>query len=300
MRHTCTIENDILRSYALTDSGNRRTILTSAAANPKTAKGAKLPLVAAIMHLAPADRSGYNTCPYASPACKYACLNTSGHGGINLVNDSNAVQETRVLKTRWLFEFGDHFLAQLREEIAALERKAKKRGLGCAVRINGTSDLGFHRMKLSDSGLSLMQTFPNVRFYDYTKVLSRIRTKLPENYHLTFSLSESNDAHALSALARGFNVAAVLRLGKYDPMPGSWSGYPVIDGTDHDFRFLDPSGGYIVGLRPKGRAITDRSGFVRDLDSTLDPARVPVLAVNEPTRNVPQFDARTTLTLSAV
>ena len=105
------------------------------------------------------------------------------------------------------------------------------------------------------------------------------RDALPINYHLTFSLSECNDRHAIAALDAGFNVAVVLRLKDSDPMPESWSGYPVVDGTEHDFRFLDPAGPCIVGLRPKGRAKSDRSGFVRELDAVLDPERVPVLAV---------------------
>ena len=280
MCQTCKIEDAILAGYALTPAGQPRQILTAASANPKTAKGAKLPILAAILHLSPANRSGYQTCPYASPACRYACLNTAGHGGINLIDDSNAVQRTRVDKTRWLFEYPEHFLSQLADEIARLERRANRLGLQCAVRLNGTSDLAWSSaFRVPDTGQTIIDTFPNVQFYDYTKVISRIGSgKLPSNYHLTFSLSESNDRHAIAALARGCNVAVVLRLADHEPMPSVWCGYPVVDGTEHDFRFLDPSGGYIVGLRPKGRAKRDTSGFVRDLDAGLVPERIPVLA----------------------
>jgi hypothetical protein len=37
---------------------------------------------------------------------------------------------------------------------------------------------------------------------------------------------------------------------------------PVIDGDLHDYRPLDESG-VIVGLRAKGQAMSDKSGFVR-------------------------------------
>ena len=162
--------DETLASYALTPAGKRRAILTAAASNPKTAKGEKLPFVAALLHLAPANRSGHNTCVYASIACRYACLNTAGHGGINLINDSNAVQRTRILKTKWLFEYQDHFLVQLADEISALERKARKYGKRCAIRLNGTSDLAWETLKMPDTGENIFQRFSGVQFYDYTKV----------------------------------------------------------------------------------------------------------------------------------
>lgn len=266
--------------YALTPAGQPRKILTAAAANPKTAKGEKLPYVAALLHLAPANRSGHNTCSHASERCRYVCLNTAGHGGINLVNDSNHVQRTRIAKTKWLFEYQQHFLSQLWHEINAMTRKAERLGKHVAIRLNGTSDLAWERLKFADTGLNLFEAFPEVQFYDYTKVISRLtHGTVPENYHLTFSLSECNDRHAAQALERGYNVAAVLRLKDHDPMPQSWGGYPVIDGTEHDFRFLDERIPGIVALRPKGRAKYDTSGFVRDLDGGLDVSRVPVLAI---------------------
>jgi hypothetical protein len=43
-------------------------------------------------------------------------------------------------------------------------------------------------------------------------------------------------------------------------LPSTWLGFPVIDGDRHDARFLDPAG-VIVGLRAKGLARVDTSGF---------------------------------------
>ena len=50
--------------------------------NPKILKGMKQGYMTYILHLAPADVSGYNTCPKATAGCKAACLNTAGRGGM--------------------------------------------------------------------------------------------------------------------------------------------------------------------------------------------------------------------------
>src|SRR5215211_5993974 len=97
----------------LMPSGHPVKLLTAAASNPKTAKGSYLPYTGALLHLSPADRSGYQVCTHASDACKYACLNTAGRGGVGLVDDSNATQRARIRKTRFLFEQTDAFMAQL-------------------------------------------------------------------------------------------------------------------------------------------------------------------------------------------
>jgi hypothetical protein len=45
-------------------------------------------------------------------------------------------------------------------------------------------------------------------------------------------------------------------------LPDLWYGYEVVDGDSTDLRFLDPKGGYVIGLRAKGKARKDTSGFV--------------------------------------
>lgn len=107
-----------------------------------------------------------------------------------------------------------------------------------------------------------MEEFPNVRFYDYTKVLNRLSKPLPSNYSVVFSKNEANDVEADAALKMGFNVSVVFDLSKNDDMPTTYNGIPVHDGDETDARFLDPQGGYIIGLRAKGQAKKDSSGFV--------------------------------------
>ena len=90
------------------------------------------------------------------------------------------------------------------------------------------------------------------------KEVATLIRDLPSNYHLTFSRTESNWSDCLRVLAAGKNVAAV-----FDKVPASYEGFTVIDGDKHDLRQLDPKGGVIVGLSPKGRkAKKDTSGFV--------------------------------------
>jgi hypothetical protein len=107
-----------------------------------------------------------------------------------------------------------------------------------------------------------MAMFPNVQFYDYTKV-PVARRNPAANYHLTFSLSESNDADAYDALAAGYNVAVVFDIkSRGGELPATFMGREVINADDSDVRFYDPRG-VIVGLKAKGDAKRDRSGFVR-------------------------------------
>jgi hypothetical protein len=155
----------------------------------------------------------------------------------------------RLRKTRWWVEDRPGFLSQLHRELTALQRRAARTGQPIAVRLNGTSDIEWER----HLDLSL---YPNVQFYDYTKIARRFGRTQPANYHLTFSRSEDNGRVADRLMAQGVSIAVV-----FDRIPESWQGRPVIDGTAHDLRFLDPSG-VIVGLTPKGRARRDCSGFV--------------------------------------
>lgn len=212
--------------------------------NHKTVKGEKLGYFTGILYLAPANLSGYEVCPMRSKGCTASCLFTSGMGAF-----SN-VQSARIRKTVDFFTKRDEFMAQLKKDIKSLEKKAKKMGMQPAVRLNGTSDIEWTRF-------GIMQEFPNIRFYDYTKCVNRLLSDKPDNYYLTFSRSEDNREDCITALSEGYNVAVVFK----DTLPEEWNGYPVVDGDESDVRFMDPAG-TIIGLRAKGKAKKDKSGFV--------------------------------------
>lgn len=219
-------------------------------ANPKIQKGAKLGYLSFILHLAPADLSGKETCPKRTSGCTAACLNTAGRGGMFKRGETtNMIQQARIRKTKWFFEDRVSFMLQLERDIRQGIKQATRLGLTPVFRLNGTSDLSWEKY-------GIIEKFPQVQFYDYTKVLGRKVSHLP-NYHLTFSAADGNEADVARAVREGMNVAVV-----FDRVPEQYMGRPVVDADEHDLRFLDPKN-TIAGLKAKGRAKKDTTGFVR-------------------------------------
>lgn len=230
------------------EAGERRPLLTRG--NPKTDKSIKYGYLTAILHLSPADMVSKKTlCPFASAGCKAACLNTAGRGQMHMIRKGvHHVHDARALRTIWWERERVTFLQQLEKEIRTFVNYAAKKDLKPCIRLNGTSDILWERH-------GIIQKFPEVQFYDYTKIPNR--KNLPDNYHLTFSAVEDNDNFSQQQLDAGMNVAAV-----FHKIPEEWLGYPVMDGDDSDLRFLDPAG-HVVGLKAKGQAKNDTSGFVK-------------------------------------
>lgn len=222
--------------------------------NTKIVKSIKLGYLTAILHLAPHKLSGVNICPKASAGCAMACLNTSGRGRFKFT------QNSRLNKTRYFLKDRLKFLLQLDNEVKNFKKRAIKQGLKPAVRLNGTSDLLWERYPIRD-GKNIMELNPDIMFYDYTKIKNRLTDKLPNNYHLTFSKSESNDEDVKDLLTTAFNIAVVFK----DKLPKTYLGREVVDGDISDLRFLEPKG-VIVGLATKGNAKTDSTGFVVNLN----------------------------------
>lgn len=220
--------------------------------NAKTYKGQKQGYLTGILYLAPANESGYETCPGRSKGCTASCLFTAGRGVFE------NVKAGRIAKTKRFFEDREYFMYDLAEAIDTLVRRAETKGLTPCVRLNGTSDIDWERVPFGECE-NIMEAYPDVQFYDYTKRLDR--GPLPDNYHLTFSRSESNGHKVSEAFAAGMNVAIV-----FEEVPTTYQGVPVISGDDDDLRFLDPEC-VVVGLKAKGKARQDDSGFVVRLAS---------------------------------
>lgn len=258
-------------------------------ANPKTVKGNAQGYMTAVLHLAPANASGYQVCAMAELAgCIAGCLNTAGRGGIakgaavfetpaGLLPD-NVIQAARIRRTRFYFEDREGFMAQLVREIGAFIRRAERKGLVPTVRLNGTSDIAWERVAFTygeTEYASIFHAFPGVQFYDYTKHPKRPGQAMPANYHLSLSYSGASQRFAkltLCAHSQGAPLVMVVRDNATKAQ--ALERFPhAIDGDETDLRFLDAPGALVV-LKAKGKARQDRSGFVVDDLDALAPALV--------------------------
>jgi hypothetical protein len=239
------------------------TSLLSIDTNAKTVKGQEYGFLTGILYLAPADLSGTQLCPMAELAgCKEGCLYSAGRGAF-----SN-VQQARLNKTHYYLQDKQAFMLHLVKDIEKLKKKAEKLGLIPLVRLNGTSDIRWENERFEYvfmhgkvREVSLMELFPEVQFYDYTKISNR--KLIPKNYDLTFSYSGKREylPHVNKAIAQGLRVAVVFRTEA--DIPETFLGREVVGGDNSDIRHLDPMGS-IVALYAKGTAKKDTSGFVVD------------------------------------
>jgi hypothetical protein len=242
-------------------------------ANSKTVKGQKRGYMTAILYLSPASTSGTNLCPMAKQAgCISGCLNTAGRGGIAKAGaiiktqdgdlPDNTIQNARIARSKLFNEARDAFMSQLQDELVAFIRKANRKNLIPVVRLNGTSDILWENISVGEHE-NIMAAFPAVQFYDYTKVYKRLIRPLPENYHLSLSYSEASQKYAMAARTTAAHTEKNLVVVFRNKLPQTFAGRKVINGDDSDLRFTDPAG-VVVGLKAKGKARQDRSGFVID------------------------------------
>jgi hypothetical protein len=227
-----------------------KNLLSPGDTNIKTAKNI---LESYIMYMAPADTvEGLNLCPFASNGCKKVCIYTTGRGRF-----SN-VQLSRINKSKFWGYDRANFYIQLANELLKIHDKAIKQNKQIAVRLNGTSDIDHLYLLERYSGIDFLdQFYSSLLFYDYTKNVNHISRYRNTSYKITFSRSETNEAEAKKVLKLGGNVAVVFQ----DQLPETWNGYQVINGDETDLRYFDPVN-VVVGLKAKGDAKKDRSGFV--------------------------------------
>lgn len=229
--------------------------------NAKTIKGDGSEYLTAILYMTPykimVDGNLFNSCSMASIAsCIEACLYTAGRGAFN------NVQTARQRKAEWFYRDRDTFMDQLIDDIDRFQIYCMKRDIQPCVRLNGTTDIRWELIKIE--GKNIFELFPNVQFYDYTKISNRKVADYP-NYHLTWSYSNANPEYAKlldKIIEGGMNVAVVFRS---EYKKSLWCTYPVVDGDKDDLRFLDPKGRHIVALYAKGKAKKDTSGFVQEV-----------------------------------
>lgn len=127
-----------------------------------------------IVYLQPANKVAVKTlCDGAEASgCKRDCLIHSGQLGMTLGQSATTKKTILYLLRNAWFDW------QLLTEIDDAERKAKRTGIPALFRLNGTSDIDFGY---------IVAERPDSMFYDYTKILSRLRKNILSNYDLTFS-----------------------------------------------------------------------------------------------------------------
>ena len=258
-----------MNTMKFTTIGNAKKVtglsyLGSVASSSKIAKGLKFNEMTYILYLAPAEQSGYNTCPGSTEECRTACLTESGHNRIDV--KKNAINKARIAKTKLFFEHREFFMSWLVVEITKAKIEADTKGYKFSVRINGTSDISLVSFRIG--GKNILEIFPLIQFYDYTKVANRFKLleKYP-NYDLTYSFSGYNMLQSMELLQSDKGRVAMVFEGKQ--LPKSFMGIEVIDGDEYDMRYYDDKN-VIVGLKFKfvrTKIDTANNKFIIPMDS---------------------------------
>ena len=227
-----------------------KNLLSKGSTNAKTSKN---PETTYILYLAPYTQNSkkINICPKASAGCAASCLFSAGRGAF-----SNVIQ-SRVNKTEYYLHDKEKFILQLASELVKINKKAATETNQTLIRLNGTSDLDFVYLLKKYANFDI-SNYRNLHFYDYTKILGKVKKYIDhKNYTLTFSRAENNELEAIQALEIGANVAAVFS----GDLPKTYKGYTVVDGDKTDQEMIAFKG-VILGLKAKGKARKDNSGFV--------------------------------------
>ena len=217
--------------------------LSSVSESAKHKKSKKYGELTVSLYLAPAKSSGHEVCPGRTAECTKLCLNESGKNSMVRKDKGDVINNARITRTKLFFEEKDLFMGWFIHEIEAAKRKADRMTFKLSVRLNNTSDISPEDFTIN--GKNILEIFPEIQFYDYTKVKSRIplMKKYP-NYDLTYSYTGYNLTECQEMLLNNIRVAVVFKV-----VPETFMGYPVINGDDYDMRYKDKLA--IIGLKYK-------------------------------------------------
>lgn len=223
-----------------------------------------------VMYLAPSNLSGHNVCAMATKECIKGCLNTSGRAKMD--SSYKMMTNARINKTKFFYDQREQFNEILFHEIGLHSKRTINKGKEFAVRLNGTSDL--NPILFKKQGKNILESFPNVQFYDYTKVLNRIEVaKKYPNYDLTFSFTGHNWSDCLIALENNVRVAVIFNIKASQPLPETFKGFKVVDGDKYDYRPLDEKN-VIVGLRWKNIRDKQANAEIKNSPFVVQPVKV--------------------------
>lgn len=218
--------------------------LASLSKTVKHMKSLKYEELTLSLYLAPAKMSGYEVCPGRTAECTRLCLNQSGKNIGPQKERGDFINQSRITKTRLFFEERDFFMDWLINEIEAAKRKAVRMTHKLSIRLNNTSDISPE--DFTRNGKNILEMYPDIQFYEYTKVPSRVRLmERYSNYDVTFSYTGYNLETCKQMLENDTRVAVVFK-----KLPEVWEGYKVIDGDAYDMRYKDDKK-VIVGLKYK-------------------------------------------------
>ena len=150
--------------------------------------------------------SGHQVCAGRSVGCAAACNLWFAGQRVTPQARNRAIADTRAL-----FADRPSFVAKLNRDIANFVRHGSEKHVKPLIRLNVASDLEW---------FDVIDRWPGVQFYDYTKIRARfaryLAGKLPANYALTFSRHEKHHSATIrSYLNRGGNVAQVFDVDYY-------------------------------------------------------------------------------------
>lgn len=239
-------------------------LLTEPSGNIKLSHSGSQMVAGFGLNLLPADASGeWNTCRYATPGCRAACLATSGQAGMERRSGRDRIFRARRAKLAFLMSDPAAFFALLLDEVERLpQSKWAVKGWTVSLRLNVLSDIPWETFPSLGWFFSLLRDL-DVVAYDYTAWPSSRRPRASAVY-LVDSVKET---HTDAAIRRMERPVVVFDVARGRDLPAFFLGRPVVDADASDARFLDAEG-TVRGLRYKHVATTSKreavaSGFVK-------------------------------------
>jgi hypothetical protein len=221
-----------------------------------------------MLYLLPSDASGvWNTCRYATPGCREACLAESGQMGMETRSgrkETGHIYRGRLARLLFLGQSPQSFLRILSHELSGLPRtKWAAKGFALGWRANGISDVPFETLApwlFEDAKAS------GVTPYDYTAWPTSRRSRATSLVYIVDSVKETHTDAEIDAMARPVVVLDIVR---GHAIPAVWRGRPTTDADRSDARWLDQDGTVRV-LRYKhvascSKADAIASGFVKQV-----------------------------------